>query len=144
MIDASACLSALFTASVGMASQYDWPRDPHSGRSLSCHRSLRPAAFRQAAAEGCAHRWLPCGTRLLVQDLRTGRAAACTVVDRGPYGAMHRGRWVLKRTAREPGRWRGILDVLTPVARRLRLQGLDPIMMWVVPPRTAKKSEPRS
>lgn len=122
----------VFAAQVGLASVFGYPGDRWAGGSLRCHRHLSSAAFKRAKAEGCAHRTLPCGARLLVQDLRTGRQATCAVIDRGPYGAMHRGRWVLKRRTSDPGRWRGVADLLPPVARRLGLNGLDLVLLRVL------------
>ena len=139
MISTLTCLSAFVaTMQFGLASRYGDPGDRYAGRTLTCHRFMEPRSFRAAIAQGCAHRWLPCGTRLLVGNTRTGRIGACTVVDRGPYGAMHRGRWVIKRRARDPGTWRGVLDLLPPVASRLGLNGLEPVLVQPVRPRAAR------
>ncbi|MCS6915277.1 MAG: septal ring lytic transglycosylase RlpA family protein [Myxococcota bacterium] len=102
----------------------------------------RPA-FLSAVAQGCAHRWLPCGTQLLIVSGTTGRGATCTVVDRGPYGALHQGRWLIKRRAGDPGTWRGILDLLPPVANRLRLNGLQPVLVRVLEPLVVWPKPPR-
>ncbi len=135
MIASAVCVATvLMSFQVGASSHYRWPGDRQAGRTLMCHRYLEPGRFRAALGEGCAHRFLPCGTRLLVEDLATNRSGTCTVVDRGPYGAIYHGRWLLKRRYADPGDWRGVLDVLPPVATRLGLHGLHPVLLQVVAP----------
>ncbi len=114
-----------------MASRFGDPGDRWAGGRLRCQRLMSPRAFRRALPYGVAHRTLPCGAELRIYDLRTGRASRAVVLDAGPWGAIHRGRWRVKRTEQEPGRWRGILDTLPPVAARLRLTGLDPVLLQV-------------
>jgi rare lipoprotein A len=41
--------------------------------------------YRAPKAMGCAHRFLPFGTRLKVTNLRNGRELILTVNDRGPF-----------------------------------------------------------
>lgn len=68
---------------------------------------------------GIAHRSLPCGTPVLVRNVRTGRAIVVPVIDRGPYGALlEDGTWAVKRSRTDPGRWRGCAD-LTPLTGML-------------------------
>ena len=135
MMGTPTCLSAfLATVQFGLASRYGDPGDNLAGRTLSCHRSMAGPTFRRAVSQGCAHRWLPCGTRLLIQNAANGRIGICTVVDRGPYGAMHRGRWVIKRRERDPGTWRGVLDLLPPVADRLGVDGIHLILLQIARP----------
>lgn len=121
---------------MGLASTYGYPGtgDPLSGKSLRCQRFMSPRAYQKALPIGVAHRTLPCGTKVLIWDLRTGRRARAIVIDSGPYGALlPSGRWVIKRRASDPGVWRGVLDVLPPVAARLGLTGLDPVIVQVRP-----------
>lgn len=125
-------LPFLLPMQYGLASQYDWPRDPLSGKSLACQYQFKPDAFKEARKQGCAHRFLPCGTRLLISNPRTGRSQVCTVVDRGPYGATYRGKWVVKIRKTDPGEWRGIIDLSMPVADRLGLNGLEPVFMQLL------------
>lgn len=56
-----------------------------------------------------ASRTIPIGTYVLVEG--NGRSVWCRVNDRGPYGAMYRGKWVIKRKSSEPGTWRGVADL---------------------------------
>jgi hypothetical protein len=56
---------------------------------------------------------------VLILNPRTRRIVMATVIDRGPYGAvMPDGTWGLKRTSKDPGRYRGCID-LTPAASRM-------------------------
>jgi rare lipoprotein A len=64
-----------------------------------------------------ASRTIPLGTYVLVEG--NGRSVWCRVNDRGPYGAMHAGRWVLKRRSSDPGVWRGVADLSYGCAQAL-------------------------
>jgi rare lipoprotein A (peptidoglycan hydrolase) len=82
----------------------------------------------------CAHRTLPCGTALLVQNLRTRRIVPCLVLDRGPYGALlPDGQFVIKRSRREAGRWRSIVDLSPQVATLLGISGVVPVQIYYLP-----------
>lgn len=59
----------------------------------------------------CASRTIPLNTIILIELKRNGNKAWCRVNDRGPYGAMHNGEWVLKLSKRDKGKWRGVLDM---------------------------------
>lgn len=63
------------------------------------------------AERTCASRTIPLNTVVLVEDVRTGTRTWCRVNDRGPYGAMHEGEWVIKTRRSQPGVWRGIMDL---------------------------------
>jgi rare lipoprotein A len=69
--------------------------------SLAGRRTANGERY-QPEASTCAHRSLPFGTLLLVEDLHTGRKVQCRVNDRGPFIA---GRIVdlSRRSARELG-----------------------------------------
>lgn len=68
---------------------------------------------------GIAHRRLPCGALVRVENVRTGRSIVVPVVDRGPYGATQvDGSWAVKRRPEDPGIWRGCAD-LTPLTGML-------------------------
>lgn len=67
----------------------------------------------------CASRSIPLNTVVLIEDPETGRRAWCRVNDRGPYGAMYEGQWVLKLTSDDPGEWRGIMDLSRGTAKSL-------------------------
>jgi rare lipoprotein A len=94
---------------IGIAS---WYGGPHQGR-----RTASGARFdkRQLTA---AHRSLPFGTRVLVENLANGRQVALRITDRGPYVA---------------GR---IIDLSQEAARRLGLeqQGVGLVGMTILPP----------
>ncbi len=99
----------------GQAAVFGYEGDELAGGPLACTgKQLRPGQM------VCAHRTLPCGTRLLVQNLSSQRLATCRVLDRGPFGAsLPGGRFVIKRTAAQRGTWRGVVDVSPAVAARL-------------------------
>jgi hypothetical protein len=103
----------------GLATRFGDPGDPLDGNHLSCtHQKLQPGQL------ACAHRTLPCGTVLMLENPRTKRVAVCQVLDRGPFGAiLPSGNWGLKRHAYEPGDWRGILDLSPAVAEALEFNG---------------------
>lgn len=58
----------------GLAS---WYGEEFRGRTTACGQTYDPGAI------STAHRWLPCGTRLLVTS--GSRSVEVTVTDRGPY-----------------------------------------------------------
>lgn len=76
---------------------------------------------------GVAHRRLACGTRVLIVNPRTSQVGLATVVDRGPYGAVADGEWVIKRTPSDPGIWRGCLDVSRQVAEDIGSNGFEKV-----------------
>jgi rare lipoprotein A len=59
----------------GTASQYD----RSSGAKVACGGALDEAALT------AAHRTLPCGTRVRVQNRNNGRSVVVTINDRGPF-----------------------------------------------------------
>ncbi len=101
---------------------------------------------------GVAHRWLPCGTMVLLVNIRNGRTVRAPVIDRGPYWAVprscshsalgrfpghacwKRGRAIVKaRLVSRQMVFANIVDVTVPVARRLRLRGKEPVLLYVLP-----------
>jgi hypothetical protein len=110
----------------GLATRFGDPNDRWAGKQLSCtQQKLRPGQL------VCAHRTLPCGTTLILENPRTGRFALCSVLDRGPFGAiLPSGHWGLKIHKRDPGAWRGILDLSPAVARALRHNGRERIRVF--------------
>jgi rare lipoprotein A (peptidoglycan hydrolase) len=100
---------------LGRAAVFGYEHDALAGGPLACTgKDLRPGQL------VCAHRTLPCGTQLLVQNLSTHRIATCRVLDRGPYGAqLPGGRFVIKRRLEQRGTWRGVVDLSPAVAARL-------------------------
>jgi len=67
----------------------------------------------------CASRSISLNTVVLIEDPKTGNRAWCRVNDRGPYGALHEGQWVLKLSSNEPGEWRGVMDLSKGTAKAL-------------------------
>lgn len=110
----------------GLATRYGDPGDKLTGKHLSCtHEKLQPGQL------VCAHRTLPCGTTLILENPRTGRFAVCEVLDRGPFGAiMPTGQWGVKIHKRDPGDWRGILDLAPAVADALDHNGRERIRVF--------------
>ena len=57
-------------------------RDQLAGNHLYCTgKKMEPGQL------ACAHRTLPCGTVVMLENPRTGRFGVCQVLDRGPFGA---------------------------------------------------------
>jgi hypothetical protein len=110
----------------GVATRYGDPGDKLTGKHLSCtHQHIQPTDL------VCAHRTLPCGTTLILENPRTGRFALCEVLDRGPFGAiMPTGQWGVKIHKNEPGDWRGILDLSPAVAEALAHNGRERIRVF--------------
>jgi rare lipoprotein A (peptidoglycan hydrolase) len=110
----------------GLATRFGDPGDHLSGKQLSCtHERMRPGQL------VCAHRTLPCGTPLLLENPRNGRFAVCQVLDRGPFGAiLPTGQWGVKIHRREPGAWRGILDLSPAVAKALAFNGRERVRVF--------------
>lgn len=112
------------------SSTFGWRGDPLAGGNAAClGRPLRPGEV------GVAHRTLPCGTMVLLLNARTWEFVVAPVVDHGPYGArLEDGEWTLKRTAADPGEWRGCLDVSRAAARAIDHDGMQPVIWAVVKP----------
>jgi hypothetical protein len=81
---------------------------------------------------GVAHRTLPLGAFVVVQNLETSKIAVGQVIDRGPYGAIHEGEWTLKRKKSEPGNWRGCLDMTPRLTEILGHDGYGKVRVWTV------------
>ena len=110
----------------GLATRFGDPGDHLTGKHLSCtHEHIKPGQL------VCAHRTLPCGTPLLLENPRTGQFAVCEVLDRGPFGAiLPTGQWGVKIHKNEPGDWRGILDLSPAVADALGHNGRERIRVF--------------
>jgi hypothetical protein len=102
----------------GYATLYGTPNDPWKGGPLACEGRAIPQN-----EPLCAHRWLPCGTQIVVVNLQHPGTTTCRVADRGPYGV-------------DPmsNRWRGILDMTPFAARAANLDGRDFIRMFYILP----------
>ena len=110
----------------GVATRFGDPGDPLDGNHLSCtHQKMQPGQL------ACAHRTLPCGTMLMIENPRNHKMALCQVLDRGPFGALDEdGVWLIKRHADEPGDWRGILDLSPAVADALEFNGRENVHIF--------------
>jgi len=110
----------------GLATRFGDPGDRLAGKHLSCtHQKLAPGQM------ACAHRTLPCGTTLILQNPRNRRFAVCQVLDRGPFGAiLPTGSWGVKIRRTQPGAWRGILDLAPAVAKALGHNGRERIRIF--------------
>ena len=98
----------------GYATIFGTPNDPHDGDQLACTRKEIPQD-----QPLCAHRWLPCGTKIVVMNLERPGVASCRVADRGPFGVN-----------RVTGRWRGVIDLTPGAARDVRLDGRDLVRIY--------------
>ncbi len=125
--------------STGLAARYGYKGDPYEtwNQPYACQNRLVKRwgykRYQEAVTIGVAHRTLPCGTKILICRIPT-YPPTCTsaiVVDRGPYGALDKqGVWH-RRSKLQPGeRWRGIVDLLPPVAAKLGVWGLDKVVIW--------------
>lgn len=126
-MDLLTALAALIIGDVPCnASVFGWQDDTLRGGEAVClHRDLRPNDI------GIAHRDLPCGTRVEVENPRTGKSVVARVVDHGPYGATFHGHWILKRRADERGTWRGCADLTVRTARLIGHNGFEPVVLKV-------------
>lgn len=131
---------------VGKAARYGMVGDSkHGGRNpLACAPGHRPTPTMRV----CAHRSMRCGTRLVLQSVKTGRVTICAVMDRGPFGRLDaNGVWFngAKHPERE-GTWRGILDTTPAIYRELGVRGITELRVWVMsrPARAVKVRRPTS
>lgn len=109
-------LAALFGVGVdeGYATVFGTPGDPHAGGPMACNQKEVPQDERL-----CAHRWLPCGTKVVIVNLERPAVTTCRVTDRGPFGVD-----------RQSGRWRGVIDLTPGAARAARLDGRDMVRLF--------------
>lgn len=111
----------------GKATRFADPGDRWAGGNARCLG--RPV---RAGEPGLAHRSLPCGTLVRIRNHRTGCVTVAPVVDRGPFGAMHDGRWVIKRRASDPGVWRGVADLTPATFAALGAESFDRVTLEVL------------
>lgn len=111
----------------GRATRFAYPGDKWAGGDARCLG--RPV---RQDEPGIAHRTLPCGTLVRIRNHRTGCVTIAPVVDRGPYGAMHDGRWVIKRRASDPGVWRGVVDLTPATFAALGAKSFDRVTLEVL------------
>lgn len=125
----------------GLASLYDFKGDKYSGQHVyACERRLKlkvsVGVWKDMLDKGVAHRRLPCGTKLKIctESSIMKKSPICTtvyVIDRGPYGALNKkNEWFVRAKLNSGERWRGIMDLRPPVAKRLAFNGLERIRVF--------------
>jgi rare lipoprotein A len=75
-------IASLITALTGAADAEDGTAshyDSSSGSQVACGGSLNESALT------AAHKTLPCGTRVRVENKQNGRSVVVTINDRGPF-----------------------------------------------------------
>lgn len=93
--------------------------------------------WQKILTHGVAHRTLPCGSKIKIFILgkKKIRSSYAYVVDRGPYGVVHNGKWRLRRKLCLGEQYRGILDVLAPLAKKLNVSGIFFVVVKIISPR---------
>jgi hypothetical protein len=124
----------------GLATRFGDPGDSLAGNHLYCTgKKMEPGAL------ACAHRTLPCGTVLMLENPRTGRFALCEVLDRGPFGAvLDSGEWGFKIRRTDPGEWRGIVDLSPAVSDALAHNGRERVRVYYKAPRRSAHATTRT
>lgn len=98
-----------------------------------------------------AHRSLPLGSLIVVENPRNNRRIVAEVCDRGPYGAIADKSeveehpeaecvyekdanrcWYVKKRSSWPGKWRGGLDLSPLAAKKLGHNGFQRVRWWKV------------
>ena len=74
----------------------------------------------------CAHRTLPCGSWVQIENLGTGNIAWCKILDRGPYGKLdENGEWFNAAVEKErDGEFRSVIDMSKAVSEKLNSMGM--------------------
>ena len=101
----------------GFDGRVSWygPEHGQGGRRTACGAPFRPDAVL------AAHWTLPCGTRVRVTDLRTGRSVVVPVRDRGPRPDLGRALDLSRGAARRLGMLRrGVIRARIAVLTRPR------------------------
>ena len=115
----------------GLATRYGVPGDKWVAGPLACGDGSQTI---WNTLDVCAHRFYPCGTLLIVENIRTGTRGWCKVMDRGPYGAYvyedGNRKWVVKKRRSDPGEWRGILDMSPNVSISIGHNGFERVRIW--------------
>ncbi len=119
----------------GIASVYYNGHDgKHAGGGLACLWKHPKGNHVDPTLRFVAHRTWPCGTVVEVYLPRTGKNTLAVVQDRGPYGAVHEGKWVLKVRRSDPGVHRGIVDLSPGTAEALGHNGWERVYLRRVQP----------
>jgi len=100
------------------------PNDRYAGgKSRYLGREVRPTDV------GIAHRTLPLGATVFAWSPRTKKLGVGVVLDRGPYGAMYKKKWRIKKRPKGKGKWRGCADFTPGLARKIRHNGFEDIVL---------------
>ncbi len=136
-----------------IATQFAHKGDKWAGEKFFCTR--RKVSHRQF---GIAHRTLPCGTMVLITNIRTGRSVRAPVIDRGPYWVVPtkcsrdnsgfpshkcwaKGRAKVRRYLNPASgiTFASCADLTPPVARAIGLNGKEPVIVYVLPKKKKRK-----
>ena len=110
---------------VCMSTVFGHTGDKHAGgNTILLKRPVEPGDM------GIAHRTLPMGSTVAVQNTKTGMIAIGKVIDRGPYGAILDGSWLIKRKPTDPGKWRGCVDLTPDMAKAIGHKGFDTVRVF--------------
>lgn len=126
---------ALFTLiQVGLASRYGYPGDKFDiVGSYACKailiKKIGLKSWDHMRENGVAHRTLPCGAKIMV--CHNQRCIKAYVVDRGPYGAITKKGWKLRRKLQSGERYRGVLDLLPGPSKALNIRGLNEVKIFL-------------
>jgi hypothetical protein len=110
-----------------VASVFGYEDDEHKGGEAICvHRDLRPDEI------GIANRDLPCFAKVMLINPRTNRKVVARVLDHGPYGAVYKGHWVVKRKPSDRGQWRGCVDLTQQAQKMLHHNGFEKLIYYTL------------
>lgn len=128
--------------------------DPKTGKRDKWAGGPSPCIYRLVKPTDnlIAHRTLPCGTKVRLTNLRTGKTTVSYVGERGPYGACTypgwqkwqtkhpynaapcpRGYWRVKLRKKDRGVWRGAFDLTPRVRKALEHNGFELVLLEVMP-----------
>lgn len=107
-----------------VAGVYATPNDRYDNGQIACQGQRT-----DEIAMGFAHRTKACGTRALI----CGRRCAVGVrVDVGPFGALTKKGWRVRRRLRVGESWRGSLDLRPGLARAVGVRGVEVVtVVWL-------------
>ena len=117
---------------VGIATTY-WPGDGHSGKALGCpaeaRRLLGSAAFRPGLPVIATRGVPPCGTLVIVENVRTGQRSAALRLDFGPAGCYWPDGSRTVELECKGGRRAAIADLTRRVAREIGARGHEKVRL---------------
>ena len=117
---------------VGIATTY-WPGDGHSGKALGCpaeaRRLLGSAAFRPRLPVIATRSAPPCGTLVVVENVRTGARTTAIRADAGPFGCYWPDGSRTVELACKGGRRAAIADLTRRVAREIGARGHEKVRL---------------